>query len=67
MTWPQIDNSLVNESQTPGYIAELRAERIKDVKPAEYFEHRSNKKMGDLFRTEFSEPYRKGKYILSRN
>ena len=51
MEWPQIDNHPINEFQTPGYIAcafptlyptgcaDLRAERIRDVKPAEYFRH----------------------------
>ncbi|PKK75534.1 hypothetical protein RhiirC2_863195 [Rhizophagus irregularis] len=49
--WPQINGNPVNEFQTPGYIAcafptlyptgsaDLRAERIKDIKPAEYFKH----------------------------
>ncbi|CAG8802972.1 2782_t:CDS:2, partial [Cetraspora pellucida] len=49
--WPQIDSNPVNEFQTPGYIArafptlypygraDLRSERIKEVKPAEYFKH----------------------------
>ncbi|CAB4420703.1 unnamed protein product [Rhizophagus irregularis] len=49
--WPQINGSPVNEFQTPGYIAcafstlyptgsaDLRAERIRDIKPAEYFKH----------------------------
>ncbi|CAG8503777.1 4193_t:CDS:2 [Paraglomus occultum] len=51
MTWPQIDNSPINEFQTPGYIAmafptlyptgkaDLHAEHIRDIKPAEYFKH----------------------------
>jgi len=53
MTWPQIDNSpiIINECQTPGYIAmafptlypigkaDLCAEHIRDIKPAEYFKH----------------------------
>jgi ATP-dependent DNA helicase PIF1 len=49
--WPQINNYPINEFQTPGYIAcafptlyptgyaDLRAIRIRDVKPAEYFKH----------------------------
>ncbi|CAB4437360.1 unnamed protein product [Rhizophagus irregularis] len=49
--WPQINGNPVNEFQTPGYIAcvfptlypigsaDLCAERIKDIKPAEYFRH----------------------------
>jgi len=49
--WPQINSNPVNEFQTPGYIAyafpslyptgcaDLRAERIRDVKPAKYFKH----------------------------
>src|SRR6266498_97647 len=49
--WSQIDSHPVNEFQTPGYIAcafpalyptgsaDLRAERIKEVKLAEYFKH----------------------------
>jgi hypothetical protein len=49
--WPQINNNPINEFQTPGYIAcafptlyptgcaDLRAERIITVKPAEYFRH----------------------------
>ncbi|PKY59745.1 hypothetical protein RhiirA4_333013, partial [Rhizophagus irregularis] len=52
ITWPQIDNSPINEFQTPGYIitmafptlyptvkADLGTERIRDIKPAEYFKH----------------------------
>ena len=49
--WPQINNIPINEFQTPGYIvcifptlyltgnADLCAERIKNVKPAEYFKY----------------------------
>ena len=49
--WLQINNHPINEFQTPGYIAcafptlyptgraDLHAERIRDVKPAEYFKH----------------------------
>ena len=49
--WPQINNHPINEFQMPGYIActfltlyptgcaDLHAERIRDVKPAEYFKH----------------------------
>src|SRR6266542_291800 len=49
--WPQINSNPINEFQTPGYIAcafptlyligyvNLRTERIKDVKPAEYFKY----------------------------
>ena len=49
--WPQINGSPINEFQTPSYIAypfpilyptgcaDLHAERIRDVKPAEYFKH----------------------------
>ena len=49
--WPCIDGVPVNEFQTPGYIArafltlyptgaaDLRSERIRDVKPTEYFSH----------------------------
>ncbi|EXX78939.1 hypothetical protein RirG_010410 [Rhizophagus irregularis DAOM 197198w] len=49
--WPRIDGVPVNEFQTPGYIArdfptlyptgaaDLRSERIRDVKLAEYFLH----------------------------
>ncbi|EXX58668.1 uncharacterized protein LOC105316640 [Rhizophagus irregularis DAOM 181602=DAOM 197198] len=51
IAWPQINSSPINEFQTPGYIAcafstlyptgcaDLRAERIWDIKPAEYFKH----------------------------
>ena len=51
IAWPHIDNHPVNEFQTSGYIActypslyptgheDLHAERIRDVKPAEYFKH----------------------------
>jgi hypothetical protein len=51
VSWPEIDNCPINEFQTPGYIAmafptlyptgqaDLRAERIRDIKPAEYFKH----------------------------
>lgn len=51
LLWPLINNSPINEFQTPGYIAcafptlyptgraDLRAERVRDVKPAEYFKH----------------------------
>ena len=49
--WPNIDAIPVNEFQTPGYIAcafptlyptgavDFCSERIRDVKPAEYFSH----------------------------
>jgi hypothetical protein len=49
--WPNINSTPVNEFRTPGYItctfptlysyenADLHAERIRDVKPAEYFQH----------------------------
>jgi hypothetical protein len=49
--WPNINGTSVNEFRTPGYItrafptlypygnADLHAERIRDVKPAEYFQH----------------------------
>ena len=49
--WPNIDGTPINEFQTPRYIArafptlystgnaDLHAERIKIVKPAEYFQH----------------------------
>jgi len=49
--WPQINNNPINEFKTPGYIAcifptlyptgcaDLLAERIWDVNPAEYFKH----------------------------
>ena len=51
IAWPQINSNPVNEFQTSGYIAcafpslyptgsaDLRAERIRDIKPAEYFKH----------------------------
>jgi len=51
IVWPNIDCSPVNEFHTPGYItrafptlypygnAVLRAERVRDIKPAEYFQH----------------------------
>ncbi|RGB24564.1 hypothetical protein C1646_772915 [Rhizophagus diaphanus] len=51
ITWLQIDNSPINEFQTPGYIAmvfpmlyptgkaDLYTERIRDIKPAKYFKH----------------------------
>jgi hypothetical protein len=50
-TWPRINPSPINEFHTPGYIAcafptlyptgqaDLRSERISNVKPAEYFKH----------------------------
>ena len=49
--WPEIEGSPINEFQTPGYIArafptlypygkaDLRSERIRDIKPAKYFKH----------------------------
>ena len=49
--WPEIDGNPINEFQTAGYIvmafltlyptgdADLRAEQVKEVKPAEYFKH----------------------------
>src|ERR1041384_4977274 len=49
--WPEIEGNPINEFQTPGYIArafpalyphgkaDLRSERIRDIKPAEYFKH----------------------------
>ena len=49
--WPKIDGCPINEFQTIGYIvrafptlyptghADLRAGRLKDIKPAEYFKH----------------------------
>jgi hypothetical protein len=49
--WPVINGTPINEFQTPGYIAcafptlyptgnaDLRAEHVRDVKPAEYFTH----------------------------
>lgn len=49
--WPEIEGVPINEFQTIGYIvrafptlyptgiADLRGERIKDIKPAEYFRH----------------------------
>uniref|UniRef100_U9TFN0 DUF6570 domain-containing protein n=1 Tax=Rhizophagus irregularis (strain DAOM 181602 / DAOM 197198 / MUCL 43194) TaxID=747089 RepID=U9TFN0_RHIID len=58
--WPRIDGVPVNEFQTPGYIArdfptlyptgaaDLRSERIRDVKLAEYFYTCSSIKMADL-------------------
>ncbi|GES73737.1 uncharacterized protein LOC105316640 [Rhizophagus clarus] len=51
MLWPEINGSPINEFQTVGYIvrafstlyptgqADLRAKRVKDIKPAEYFRH----------------------------
>ena len=51
MDWPQITDSPINEFQTVGYIAcafptlyptgsaDLHAERIRKVNPAEYFKH----------------------------
>jgi len=51
IVWPNIDCSPVNEFHTPEYItrafptlypygnADLRAERVRDIKPAEYFQH----------------------------
>ena len=49
--WPRINGNPVNEFQTSGYIAcafltlyptgcaDLHAEHLKDIKPAEYFKH----------------------------
>ncbi len=49
--WPQINGNSVNKFQTSGYIvcafptlyltgcADLHAEYVKDIKPAEYFKH----------------------------
>src|SRR3954451_21680777 len=49
--WPEIDGIPINEFQTPGYMArafptlypygqgDLRSERARDIKPAEYFKH----------------------------
>ena len=49
--WPEIEGSPINEFQTVGYIvhafptfyltgkADLRTERLRDIKPAEYFKH----------------------------
>ncbi|EXX53883.1 hypothetical protein RirG_239720 [Rhizophagus irregularis DAOM 197198w] len=60
--WPQINGNPVNEFQTPGYIAcafptlyptgsaDLRAERIRDIKPAEYFRHLLQYKNGRFAR-----------------
>ncbi len=51
LMWPEIDGFPINEFQTPGYIArafptlypyghsDLRSERPRDIKPAEYFKH----------------------------
>jgi len=51
LIWPEIDGSPINEFQTPGYMAkafptlhpygqaDLRSERPRDIKPAEYFKH----------------------------
>src|SRR5579862_7106014 len=51
ITWPEINGSPINEFQTIGYIArafptlyltgiaDLRANRIKKINPAEYFKH----------------------------
>ncbi|RIB17779.1 hypothetical protein C2G38_2186428 [Gigaspora rosea] len=51
IAWPNIDASPVNEFHTSGYItrafstlypwgnANLRAERVRDIKPTEYFQH----------------------------
>ncbi len=51
IAWPNIDANPINEFHTSRYIvcafsalyptgkADLRAERIRDVKPAEYFQH----------------------------
>ena len=51
LMWPEIDGAPINEFQTSGYMArafptlypygrrDLRSERIRDVKPAEYFKH----------------------------
>ncbi|RGB22274.1 hypothetical protein C1646_776370 [Rhizophagus diaphanus] len=51
ITWPQIDNSPINEFQTPGYIAiafpmlyptgkaDLHTERIRNIKLAKYFKY----------------------------
>ncbi|CAG8731874.1 2837_t:CDS:2 [Cetraspora pellucida] len=51
IAWPNIDSNPVNEFRTSGYIArafsmqyptgnaDLRAKRVRDVKPAEYFQH----------------------------
>ncbi|PKB95402.1 hypothetical protein RhiirA5_436787 [Rhizophagus irregularis] len=49
--WPEIDGSPINKFQTPGYIArafltlypygkgDLRSNRPRNIKPAEYFKH----------------------------
>jgi hypothetical protein len=51
IAWPQINSNPINEFQTPGYIicafpslyltesTDLHAERIRNIKPAEYFKH----------------------------
>ncbi|CAG8720803.1 17500_t:CDS:2 [Cetraspora pellucida] len=51
IAWPNIDGNSNNEFHTPGYImrafptlypygkADLHSERLRDVKPAEYFQH----------------------------
>ena len=58
LIWPYINNHPINEFQTPGYIvcafptlyptgaADLRAQRIWDVMPAEYFKHLTQYKDG---------------------
>ncbi|CAG8668030.1 15340_t:CDS:2 [Cetraspora pellucida] len=51
MVWPNIENTLINEFRTPGYIvyafptlyptrrADFRTEHNRDINPAEYFKH----------------------------
>jgi len=51
LIWPEIEGIPVNEFSTPGYMArafptlypygcgDLRSERPRDIKPAEYFKH----------------------------
>jgi hypothetical protein len=51
LMWPEIDGSPINEFQMPGYMTrafptlypygqgDLRSERPRDIKPAEYFKH----------------------------
>ena len=51
LLWPEIEGIPINEFQTTGYMvrafltlyphgqADLRSERAREVKPAEYFKH----------------------------
>ena len=60
--WPIISGNAINEFNTPGYIArafptlyltssaDLRSEHIRDVNPAEYFQHLLKYKDGKFAR-----------------